>query len=835
MKKITVMSEMEENKRPGEVSPEGDDELESLNDEEKAAFDKIMAEIAAATGQDPQVSANNTDGPEKAPSDDTAIPIEMDSGDTADISEAQDEQNVSDQNQADPDEVSAQDEETQASLEAESASGSDSVDNESVAASEENTEQDDDALDTEQDDDALDEEQQAALDQIMAEIESRQSGNQDASDSEPAVDEPPEPADQESDQENDDALDEDQQAALDQIMAEIESKRKVDKDHSVSEPPAEETPKPVEQGDDDALDEDQQAALNQIMAEIESKRKGDSISTGNAGQTEEEPGADDTDDDEKAMEKIMAEIEAQKQGGREEDDGIVAEQNEDGTSENQELSMDEFDNELNNLLSSSQITSNQENTDEPDAAPNDNVDDVEENITDDSTSQTDDSVQEQNIEIPILQEVDNESSTEEPVETAKGNKIPAISVFLNRKAVRMTLFGLAYVPIFVIAVGISYWAYKNFTTPPPPSPGPSIQPEQHQASNDTDPAPSSTTEAPNSIAEPIQAHPAIVQPVTSPSPSAVFAQLKKNLIDARVQTQNKIADIRQLSSYYQRGVNEEYEKIEERLIDGSIPSFNKAMTDKKIELALRAIQRRQMYITKLETPTEQLTAISEELLFLERKTHTYEILNSGINGLPVAAFKDETMKVVESYVQYQADISVDNLDATPLSLTEIWTQVTAYLSKKANLLAQREPLNREISSEICRGNFDRKFQLTAVSEKTAQCLIKWAGKDLYLNAVTELTPEIAQILSQWQGEWLSLNGLRELSADTAKYLAQWPGKRLSLNGLTHLSQQTTAELSRWRGAQLEMVGLKSIGSWENYGTQLFLSEKLKQEIEEQVQ
>ena len=168
---------------------------------------------------------------------------------------------------------------------------------------------------------------------------------------------------------------------------------------------------------------------------------------------------------------------------------------------------------------------------------------------------------------------------------------------------------------------------------------------------------------------------------------------------------------------------------------------------------------------------------------------------------------------------------------TPPDLETIWREVVTRISCKTQQLSTQSPLNKAVSAEICKGNFERKFMLTALSTETARCLINWTGKDLYLNELTELTAETAGVLAQWPGEWLSLNGLKTLSADTARHLAQWPGKRLSLNGLTILSAETTANLSRWKGEQLEMVGLQAIGSWENYGTRLFLSENLRRRLD----
>lgn len=851
------MSEMEENKKPDDELPEDEDELDSLNDEEKAAFDKIMAEISAATGDESQDTQNTTQSSSGAAGDDTppAPAEEPEIPETPDMPEPV-EDATAEQPQDDP--LPEQDEESKPDLP--ETAETDPGDISQVDAIPEPS----DALPPDGDDDELDAEQQAALDAIMAEIEGNGMGAtteepeappeqaEAEAPAEPDAAEPPDPEPETpepvAEQNDGDELDDDQQAALNQIMAEIESKRGVDREDT-PQPAPEPQPEPESQTDDE-LDDDQQAALNQIMAEIESKRKGDNIPANSGTPKNESDGADadaedDADPDEQAaMERIMAEIEAQKKGDHassedaEDGEGTVAVE-EDGP---QELSMDEFDNELSNLLASAEASGNE--PDEPPVGETDEANAMDEDADESAEEQVEPPADDppetpQADEVAILQEISAqvaEPPANDSPPPGAAEKTGRFS-FDKKKTVKAVLIGLAYIPILVIAVGISYWAYNHFKSG---APGPTTaQTTQSVPAGAPPAAPAAQPEIDTTTAEPDQkvapTHLPVTPPVPSKSPSELFAQLRTELVAARTQTQNKMADVRQLKSFYGRGVIEEYEKIEDLLVDGRIPTFGEAIDSKKIELALRAIQRRQVYMNKLETPLSQLNAISEELLYLERKTRMYEILNIGINGLPIAAFKDEVSKAIGSYLQYQADLSVDNIEATPTALKEIWSQVTAHLNKKANLLAQRAPLNRQISADICKGNFDRKYLLTAVSEDTAQCLIKWSGKDLYLNALTELTPEVARTLAQWEGEWLSLNGVRELSAESAQALAQWPGKRLSLNGLTRLSQAATAALSQWRGAQLEMVGLKSIGSWENYGTQLFLSEKLRQQIEEQVQ
>lgn len=310
--------------------------------------------------------------------------------------------------------------------------------------------------------------------------------------------------------------------------------------------------------------------------------------------------------------------------------------------------------------------------------------------------------------------------------------------------------------------------------------------------------------------------------------------LKSDLAAAREQVTAKIEEITNLITDYQEGIREENHKIRAILRGHPTLSLEDALGNSKIDLSIRAIQRRHAYIAKLGRPVERLKASSEELLFLERRTQLFAILSQWIGGPSMPQYKLEIADRIQMHMKTVKELSADNSQLDLPSKASVWKEVLAGLEKEKTLMAQRSrenTRNRMIGEEICRGDYGRKYLLSRLSQATAKCLIQWSGKDLYLNGLTDLTPEAARILAQWPGEWLSLNGIKEMSAETARYLSRWHGKRLSLNGLTRLSSQATEELSKWQGEQLEMIGLTSIGPWENYSTRLYLSETLRQKLQ----
>ncbi len=319
---------------------------------------------------------------------------------------------------------------------------------------------------------------------------------------------------------------------------------------------------------------------------------------------------------------------------------------------------------------------------------------------------------------------------------------------------------------------------------------------------------------------------------TRPDISAQLDQLQARISDERAQIQQKSIEINELMQYYKTGTAADIAAIEQQLATIELPEFNAAMTDKRFELGLKSIQRRKIYQAKLEVPLRRLATVSEELLYHERVIGLYQLLQESLVSLPMAELQHKVDAAVNSSQVYIGQLTIDDIEVATPSLESLWQQIRADFKTKQERSALLSPLNRAIGEEICRSDLTRLSQLTVLAEESARCLSQWNGKDLYLNGLTELSPEIARTLAQWPGESLSLNGLQLLSAETARYLAQWPGKRLSLNGLTALSGEATRHLSQWKGAQLEMVGLQTIGPWQNYSTRLYLSEKLRKQLEQ---
>ena len=296
--------------------------------------------------------------------------------------------------------------------------------------------------------------------------------------------------------------------------------------------------------------------------------------------------------------------------------------------------------------------------------------------------------------------------------------------------------------------------------------------------------------------------------------------------------QDQEKEIDDLKIYYEQGISEVQEELIDLIRINKFTILKEALSNQKIKLGLRTIQRRKGYIVKLDSPFNQVFKSSEELLYLERKANILGELMESTSGIGIDPFEKQVDESIRRISLIKENLIIDQTSPPKISLETIWDDLSTKAHSNSSKSASSTPTkqNKIIWKEICSGNFDRKWALTDLNEKTANCLLKWNGKDLYLNQLNRLTPEVAQILSHWSGEWLGLNGLSNLSSEVAHHLASWKGKGLSLNGLSELSPKATRYLSKWPGDQLELIGLKHIGQWENPKTELFVSDKLRRRI-----
>ena len=304
----------------------------------------------------------------------------------------------------------------------------------------------------------------------------------------------------------------------------------------------------------------------------------------------------------------------------------------------------------------------------------------------------------------------------------------------------------------------------------------------------------------------------------------------------------KKEEIYRLKLHYRNGIVELKDQIGREMQEADISSYLQALKNKRIELNLRTIQRRQVYIQELEKPDQWVHNGSEELLFLKRKA----LLDLQMADIASGIDLDRHMRYMNAAIQkYQP--SAENLAVGPppveyTPLETIWSQILNRQTE--NVQTSIGPDNEKIIAEICSGNFKRIAELSAITAQAARCLSRMNGSDLFLNGLTQITPEEAKYLFQWPGNWICLNSVKKFSPAVARYLFKWEGSWISLNGLTEFPPELAVLLMEWKGNQLELMGLnydkskpdqralKYLALWETMGGKLFVSDGIRKEMEQ---
>jgi hypothetical protein len=323
----------------------------------------------------------------------------------------------------------------------------------------------------------------------------------------------------------------------------------------------------------------------------------------------------------------------------------------------------------------------------------------------------------------------------------------------------------------------------------------------------------------------------------------------------------KSQELTKLQDQYRSGMERMREEMIAKIRNGDIETLEQALQENKAKFQLHTIQRRQAYIEQLEEPLRWLNKGSENLLFLQRKHGIESVVLPvcrDITANKILAESDDAIRrFTNGSIEDHLEIDLKNASLAPVN--QIWQRLLRTEEESDTITAksksqyddrngsqskenQRGGTNQLIWEEVCAGKFEHKHDLTALSEKAAECLSAWEEPDLFINHVASLTPNAAQKLLKWKGKWLGLNGLIELSPETASYLFNWEGEWVSLNGLIYMNSESSAYLSKWNGHTLEMMGLSSelmardslalkhLSNWMGKGNQLYVPDDIRRLI-----
>ncbi|MEE4111679.1 MAG: hypothetical protein V2I40_02615, partial [Desulfobacteraceae bacterium] len=248
-----------------------------------------------------------------------------------------------------------------------------------------------------------------------------------------------------------------------------------------------------------------------------------------------------------------------------------------------------------------------------------------------------------------------------------------------------------------------------------------------------------------------------------PSDQSRLNTAAENMDRLRSQIIEKQTEIGKLRAYYQAGINAEIQGIAHKVGNagnGKMP-FESAIADPSISMGLSAIQRRDTYIKKLETPLSILVKSSEALLYFSRKAALLALMVGKTSGIDIDGFLKQTDEITTMHGSELARLNIDAVPAAPRTLASIWQDIEAHMSRTAATSGDEarvtDPDNAAIWKNICDGDFSQKHRLTRLSLEAARCLTAWKGKDLFLNALTDLSPDAARLLTAWEGDWLGLN------------------------------------------------------------------------------
>jgi hypothetical protein len=319
-------------------------------------------------------------------------------------------------------------------------------------------------------------------------------------------------------------------------------------------------------------------------------------------------------------------------------------------------------------------------------------------------------------------------------------------------------------------------------------------------------------------------------------PSYVWEAKRREVETLHQRLTAKKEELRRLRQSYHYGVLELEEEVVYLIKSSKVDSLPRALKNRRLELALQSIQRRQAYQSSLDKPLRWLESGCEEMLYLKRLAHIDDQMRNVFASTDTEEISRAMDAALWKFEPTAERLLPENARSLYPSLETIWKRVSEQ-AKTARLLPE-DGRNDEMVTEICDWNIMNLNQLTHLTLKAARCLAESRTVTLFMNQVSRMTPAAAQKLAEWQGEYLGLNGLTELPAEIAKPLFNWPGQHLSLNRLSDLPVETAAHLAGWPGHQLELMGLQKAGGiefliqWESKGGRLYVPDAIRKQLEE---
>ena len=134
----------------------------------------------------------------------------------------------------------------------------------------------------------------------------------------------------------------------------------------------------------------------------------------------------------------------------------------------------------------------------------------------------------------------------------------------------------------------------------------------------------------------------------------------------------KKSEINQLLGYYQAEINEHQKQIIQESRKNKIFQYARAIKNNTVELNLRNIQRRRLYIRKLEDSNTRIQKGSEELLYLKRRTQLDLQLIDLAGGIDLGRHMQQLKAAIQKYRPASENLAINLHEAEEFSLETIW-------------------------------------------------------------------------------------------------------------------------------------------------------------------
>jgi soluble lytic murein transglycosylase-like protein len=178
----------------------------------------------------------------------------------------------------------------------------------------------------------------------------------------------------------------------------------------------------------------------------------------------------------------------------------------------------------------------------------------------------------------------------------------------------------------------------------------------------------------------------VKDPLPKPKPPSKQETVEAALDEAAgilAELAGKKNEINELLRYYRNGINELEKQIVQEMQNKRITSYSRGVRIKRVELGLRTIQRRQVYMRKLKKPNLWVKSGSEELLYIKRKAQFDIQLIDIAGGINLDRHMKQLSAAILKYRPTAEKLAIKLPDADILPLETIWSRIIKPKEKTA--------------------------------------------------------------------------------------------------------------------------------------------------------